>query len=297
VTGVNRAIDAAAPPRGNARYRAAQGVLWRPWLRIDRLASCHRRPLPNLLIIGAQKAGTTTLFDLLAEQPEFVGSRVKEPQFLTSPVRFLPIYRTFFPLVDRHKPRPHVFEATPYYLFHPDVPRRAARLLGRDPGLRVIAILRDPIERARSHHEHNLRYGLEHLPFERAVDAEPTRLAQRGRAGRFAHRHHSYIARGMYAPQLARWFDAIGRERVGVWFFEELFEDAARGVGEVLDWLGVPVERRAPVAPRRSNAGSTREPLDATLRPRLHAMFEPDRCELESLLARRTPTPWLGSSA
>src|SRR5207248_4207503 len=148
-----------ALPRSVRRSLAAFRVLLRrPTARL--------RATPDFLVVGAQRSGTTSLFRYLAAHPA-VGAPVrKEIQYFTLHYqRGDGWYRTHFPMTGRQRV---TFEATPYYLFHPAAPQRAASSV---PHAKVIVLLRDPVSRTFSHWQHNASRGLEHLGFEAALDA------------------------------------------------------------------------------------------------------------------------------
>ena len=252
------------------------------------------RALPDFLVIGTMRGGTTTLYHALVRHPRVAGAVLdKEVHYfdlnLAQGERW---YRARFPtrssLVRRARRAGgpiRVGEATPYYLFHPAVPTRVAAAL---PDALAIAILRDPVERAWSHYRHEVDLGYERLPFDDALDAEDERLA--GEEQRllddpsyvsFEHQHHSYVARGRYAAQLRRWFDAIGRDRVLVVWSEALQAAPEATFQRVLAHLDVP-----PWDPgdwRVRNAATSRG-LDEATRARLRAAFRDDRSALADLL-------------
>ena len=221
-----------------------------------RHATSRARILPSFIIIGAQRAGTTSLFDYLGRHPDVASpTAVAEDIAWSKEVRFfddrftrgLDWYRSLFPLaVRRRYARARgrdlvAAEATPYYLFHPFVPERIAATL---PDVRLIALLRDPIERV-LHYQLAHRKGREHLSFEEALAAEPERIAEdephlgdptyRSRH----HRHHSYLARGLYAEQLERWFAHFPREQMLIIRSEEFLAKPAETYERVLDFLGL----------------------------------------------------------
>ena len=167
----------------------------RPARRRFRHATRTRRILPSFLIIGAQRAGTTSLFRYLLAHPDVAGPSggdaavwwVKETHFFDEKYsKGLDWYRSFFPLDatrQRRRKRGHDLlagEATPYYMFHPAVPARAAATL---PDVRLIALLRDPVERAYSHYQMMSRTGREKLDFQRGGDLrrQPPRRIRAGR--------------------------------------------------------------------------------------------------------------------
>jgi hypothetical protein len=176
-------------------------------------------------------------------------------------------------------------EASPYYLFHPLAAERIARDL---PAVKLIVLLRDPVERAFSAHRQETARGFETEPLERALELEETRLA--GEVERiqadpdyvsFHHQHHAYLARGRYAEQLKRVFDLIDQERVLVVESASFFA-TPRGVWErVLEFLDLPMWY-PPVFDRHNAQAST--PLPDRLRERLGKYFEPHDAELAALL-------------
>jgi hypothetical protein len=117
-----------------------------------------------VLVVGAQRCGTSSLFKYLGAHPECGASIRKEARFFTEYYHEgTDWYRAHFPLSAGRPRRQIYFEATPDYLLDPRVPQRAKALLPED--FRIIALLRDPVERAYSHYWHNRRLGSERIPF------------------------------------------------------------------------------------------------------------------------------------
>lgn len=273
---------------------------WRPprpaWRN---LLTAPARCLPEFLIIGAQKAGTTSLFAHLNDHPAVWMPPWKECHFYSGPWRPLSVYRGFFPTagtrrrIQRELGQPlRLGEATPYYLFHPRTPAWVARTL---PDVKLIVILRDPVDRAYSHYRHCVRRGTESLSFEEALDAEAgrtagthERLARSPLATSDAHRHHTYVARGHYAEQLERWFDHVDRDRVHVAIFEQLFDDPGPALARIESFLDLP-PREAATVPRR-NAGTESAAMADATRRRLAATFAESNRRLERLLG--IDLPW-----
>ncbi len=212
-------------------------------------ATAGVRMLPDFVIVGAQRAGTTSLYKYLAEHPDIGRVRLGKGvhYFDTNADRSLAWYRSHFPIDGGRIPLwrgpSHVGEGAPYYMFHPECPRRIDATL---PGVKVIAILRDPIERAHSHWVHETARGFEDLPFDQALRIEDERLAGQDAllvdpAGRsFSHQHHSYAARGQYAPQVERLWQVFGQDRVLIIPSTRLFSDPATTYRQTLSFLGVP---------------------------------------------------------
>jgi len=206
------------------------------------------RMMPDFIIVGAQRAGTTSLYNYLAQHPEVGRVRLGKGvhYFDTNAERSVAWYRSHFP-IDAGKvpfwPGPgHVGEGAPYYMFHPECP---ARIDATVPGVKIIAILRDPVERAHSQWAHETARGFEDLPFDRALRAEDERLAGQGAiladpsGSSFSHQHHSYVARGLYAGQVQRLWDVFGADRVLVLPSPRLFSDPAATYSQTLAFLGL----------------------------------------------------------
>lgn len=264
-----------------ARDRA--GALWRS----ATAGLGGERVLPGVLIIGTQRGGSTALYHSLVRHPGLAGARMaKEVHFFDlSWDRGEGWYRTFFPNRSRIAGRIAI-EASPYYMFHPLVAARIASLM---PDVRLIAMLRDPVARAISHHAHEVQLGFEDLSFPEAISAEPSRLA--GEEDRllkdpsyrsFAHQHHSYLARGDYTPQLRRYLDLFPRERLLVIRSEDFFRDAAATISRVEGFIGLTPS--AVPAQGGRNAAPSREPVDPAFVRELAEKMAPAIRATEELL-------------
>ncbi|GAA3127989.1 hypothetical protein GCM10010466_18470 [Planomonospora alba] len=256
------------------------------------------RMLPGFLLVGTQRGGTTSLWRALTAHP-----RIAPPLFHkgvhyfdVNYTRGMGWYRGHFPirsLAHRRAPGGPVLtgESAGYYMHHP---LSAERIAADLPGIKLLAVLRDPVERAYSAHKHELARGFETEPFERALELEEGRLA--GEVERIladpayvshSHRHHSYVDRGRYAGQIDRLFRLFGRERVHVLFAEDFFADPETEYVRILDFLGLP--RWFPEVFERHNA-RPRSPMPESLRAELTDRFAPDDERLAELLGV-TP-PW-----
>jgi hypothetical protein len=252
---------------------------------ILRQASAADRPLPDFLIIGAQKAGTTSLHAYLCEHSRVPAPTKKEVHFFDHEFhRGTDWYRAHF---QRYEEGTVSGESTPYYLFHPLAPQRAAEVL---PDCKLIVLLRNPVDRAFSHHNHERALGYETLDFEQAIEAEPARLAgEEERLARepgsrsFAHQHHSYLARGRYAGQLERWFESFDRERLLVLGAEDLFTEPGGIVGEAQEFLGLDVEPPPDLSARNARSYA---PIGEEMRAALRLAFEPHNRRLYELVGR-----------
>jgi hypothetical protein len=256
------------------------------------------RVLPAYLLIGGQRCGTTSLQGVLGEHPNLTSARLMKGvhYFDTAYHRGLPWYQTHFPTktyaewIERRTGAPLLAgEASPYYLFHPLALERIRADL---PGVKLVALLRDPVERTISHHKHEVRRNNEPLGLEAALAMEQARLA--GEAERivaeaptynsFPHQTFSYVARSRYAGQVRRLFDLFDRGSVLILQSEAFFTDPESVYTRVLDFLGVP--RWLPDQFPRANAtpdASVPEPV----RSRLVAQFRDANEELFHLLGER----------
>ncbi len=246
-------------------------------------------PLPDFIILGAQKAGTTSLAAWLHSHPQAWVAPEKEVHYFDLQyARGIDWYRSRFAAA------PHELlcgEATPYYLFHPQCAQRMAESL---PTTHLIAILRDPVERALSGYFHAVRASMEPLELSAALDAEAERM-ESDRAllacDPSAYAEHqqwrSYLSRGLYAKQLQRYFAHFARERIHVMFFEELISSPEVALHQLSSFLDI-APHHAPL--HRANAGRNES---ATLHPetreRLVEHFREANQELASLLGRSLP--------
>jgi hypothetical protein len=229
------------------------------------------RILPAFLLVGAQRAGTTSLFYSLRRHPHVARPATKEVHFFDDQYwRGVDWYRSFFATsAERRLARLRggdlvAGEATPYYLFHPAVPERVAATI---PSVRLVVLLRNPVDRAYSHYRKMRRMSLERLSFEDALDAEEERLA--GEEERLLadpryrsnhHRRHAYVGRGLYADQLERWLTHLPR-----------------------DFLGLRSWQPPDFEPRNPTSSS---PLTTQLRARLEERFAEPNARLARLLGR-----------
>lgn len=240
----------------------------------------YRGSVPAFIIVGAQKAGTTSLFGYLVEHPNVVPPLVKEVHFFDLNFgRGMNWYLRHFPTVEA----PDITgEATPFYMFHGSA---LGRIRVAVPEARIIAVLRNPIDRAISHFHHNVRVGLERKrPFEdyvvrvlqeseRVPGIETERERQR----------YSYLERGFYSDQVSECFRLFGREHVHVIRSEDLFRDPEGLLMGVQEFLGLPLSKAAHFP--RLNSGTYNDISRATRR-QLETLFEEDVTRLNRIVGR-----------
>ena len=204
--------------------------------------------MPTFLILGAMKAGTTALYTALDQHPDVFMSRVKEPNFFAfaedepnfqAPIDQRPegVNHTSITDLDRYQ---ELFagatdeaargEASHWYLYHPDAPANIERYV---PEARLVAMLRNPVERAYSEFLHFVRDQDEPLTdFAATLDAEEERIANHWALGR-------YVDRGCYDEQLERYLNRFPREQIRVYLFDDFVDDPAAIRQDLFRFIGV----------------------------------------------------------
>lgn len=226
---------------------------------------------PNFLILGAMKAGTTSLYHYLGQHPQVYMSPKKEPHYFaygdmplpTETARYMSHIVQTRDAYDRlfagASGRAAVGEASTSYLSSERAVGRIAEAL---PGVRLIAVLRQPAERAHSHFVFNHKRFFEIEPdFQKALDAEDARDAA-GWGPRFHYRRKGY-----YAEQLSRYFAVFPRERVLVLLYDDLQRDAVGVVRRIYRFLEIDEGFEPDVSVRYNISGVSRNrAIDVALR-------------------------------
>lgn len=286
----------ALPPRAVAAVRKVM-LRWGQ-------ATARFRMKPVFIVVGAQRSGTTTLYRLLEAHPNLIRPTLSKGTgfFDDNYSEGLRWYTAHFPLRSLARLRSgsqqpvHTFELSGYYLLHPLSAERIAREL---PDVKIVVVVRDPVERAYSAHAHERARGFETEDFERAVQLEPQRTeGERERLmtipqyTSFTHRHHSYLARGRYAEQIHGMIDAVGRDRVYIMEADRFFAEPAVEFERLQVWLGLPLWH-----PPRIDQWNQRprEMMSDEIRDRLRDYFEPFDDDLVPLLGH--PPIWRASDA
>lgn len=272
-------------------------------------ATASSRPLPDFLLIGTKRGGTTSLYYDLLKVPQIVtmfpsakylpkANETKGVHFFDSNFfRGSRWYRSYMPTA-RSRRRAEkrlaspviVGEASPYYLFHPLAAERAHALV---PQAKLIVLLRDPVQRTYSHWKERRRSNAEPLEFLDALDAEPDRL--RGEEERliadpryysYPHEQQSYVTQSRYAPALERWAKLYGMDNILVVASEEYYADQPGTVARIAAFLGV--DGGEVPAGQRMNAAPG-ERLSPEVQARLSALFVEDNARLERMINRKLP--------
>jgi Sulfotransferase domain len=255
------------------------------------------RLLPDFLLIGAQRGGTTSLYHYLQAHPCIKPATTKEIHFFDR--RFhkgLTWYRGHFPTflekAYAQEVCKHAFvigEASPSYLFHPHVPKRVKKAL---PSVKLIVLLRNPVDRAYSQYYHSIELGHETRSFEEAIDSEEERTRQeRAKILKdehyesYAYKHHSYLSRGIYVEQLPAWMNLFPREQFLILKSEDFYADPAATLKEVLTFLNVPViETQLKKKTYKQYNNTSHSEMGAALRTRLIEHFNPHNARLYDFL-------------
>lgn len=240
------------------------------------------RMMPSLIIVGTQRSGTTTLYRLLSDHPGVIRPTASKGvgYFDLNYHRGHSWYRGHFPLAalaagDTHGQK-ITFESSGYYSFHPLAIERLARDM---PAVKLLMMVRNPVNRAYSAYRHEFNRGFETETFERALDLEPKRL--QGEVERmladplyqsYEHRHHAYLGRSLYAEQVERIHRLLGPDRLRVVDADRFFASPHEEFEGIQRWLGLPLWQPEIVRPWNEQPG---EQLDRRVRDRLMEHFVP----------------------
>jgi hypothetical protein len=203
-------------------------------------------PQPNFLIVGAARSGTTSLYTWLQQHPEVFMPAVKELNFFVNPTQARMPMPNYSRIVswDRYLAmfagaagKKAIGEASPAYLAAPESPNLIYERLGK---IRIIMILRDPMERAFSAYVHRVMHGLEPVrTFNKALRREMEALKHAPGESERPISTIGYCPRGLYYEQVLRYFQTFGRESVRVFLFEDLVTNPRELYADVCRFIGV----------------------------------------------------------
>ena len=272
------AKDKAQRVELNKRRRAVEQEIYRLRLQREELRTGARprtepQPLigalPDFVIIGGKKCGTSFLYYLLSQHPLVEPAARKEVHFFDDYFEEgVEWYRRFFraPRLEDGQ-RVITGEASPGYLYDRSVPQRMAEVV---PQARLVALLRNPVDRAFSDYQMTVRLGREWRSFEQAIDVPPNK----------------YLPRGVYADQLLRWSEFFSREQLLILKSEDFFERPADVFKIVLGFLELPEWEfdASRIGPDELRAGGYEQRMDPATRRRLEEYFEPHNRRLYDFL-------------
>ncbi len=196
---------------------------------------------PNFFLVGAAKAGTTSLYAYLSQHPQVFFPHIKEPHFFTQ-VRITRAQRRFVEVITDRAEYLQLFtsahgfsivgDASPSYLWHPEVPER---IRARVPHAKIAIILRDPVERAHSHYLMDYREGVQDLNFYEALVRDMDRREKGWGISSL------YYELGQYAQQVKRYLATFHRSQIGIFFLEDFRRDVTGGLRKLLQFLELDV--------------------------------------------------------
>nr|WP_303246125.1 sulfotransferase [Synechococcus sp. HK05] len=235
--------------------------------------SAPLRPLPNAVIIGGMKCGTTSLNAWLREHPGIAFSSHKEVHFFDKHFeRGTGWYRTHFPIMERLQGASCTLEATPSYLYRAE--RVAPRMHALIPGAKLIVMLRNPVQRAISHYGHALRNQKESRPPEVALMSDFT---SNGSCV------NHYKSRGFYAKQLEHFLNFYPRNNILIIKSEEFFSAPSTIYQQTLNFLNL--ERRPlPDNATARNTSTIKPVISDAVRQHLEIFYEQPNQDLSALL-------------
>ncbi|MDQ6660254.1 MAG: sulfotransferase domain-containing protein [Chloroflexota bacterium] len=262
--------------------------------KLFRGATSSLRLLPDFLVIGTQRGGTTSLYHYLKAHPDIELATTVDTHFFDKKYsKGLGWYRGHFPTTlekyaaERLRKRPFVTgEACSSYLFYPHTPARVAKVL---PQVKIIVFLRNPVDRAYSQYFHARELGHEKLSFEESIQDELERTArEREKILRNENYYsndymqRSYLSRGIYLDQLQNWMKFFPREQFLLLKTEDYYSDPASTFKKVLTFLNVPEAepqvRKKDFKEYKHNTYYTQ--MDSALRERLGEYFKPHNAHL-----------------
>ena len=237
--------------RARRRHTLLYLALWvTKW--IFRRLTAKSRILPDFLIIGAQRCGTTSLYNYINKHPNVLPAFRKEVHFFdNSYTKGINWYRAHFShqwdqwyLRRKYAQSFITGEASPYYLFHPHVPERVFETL---PHIKLIVILRNPIDRAYSHYHHEVNIGIENLTFEDAlqreqknIDKETQKILSDPHNKNFFYQHYTYLSKGIYINQLSKWAKLFNKKSILILDLESLESDSQKTMCLMTRFLNLP---------------------------------------------------------
>jgi hypothetical protein len=202
-------------------------------------STLNRPRLPDFIIAGAQKSGTTSLHNYLARHRQvYLPMHPQELHFFDHDPHFrqgMSYYQPFFEPAEAEQIS--LGQTSPLYIYDPKVPPRIVNVL---PQVKLIFILRNPVDRAYSHYWHSVKKGYESLSFEEALKTEPTRLKQDFES----RRRYSYVDRGYYCRQLERFLQHFAREQLLILLTEDLSQETAKIIDQCCDFLAIESQGR-----------------------------------------------------
>ena len=210
------------------------------------------RSLPDFIIIGTARSGSTSLYYNICQHPCVLSAAYDELGYFDSNFHLgLNWYRSLFPtlfskwIVKQKKQFAITGEDTPFYIWNPLVAKRILKIL---PKIKLIVVLRNPVDRAYSNYHLGIRAGSENLSFEDAIQIELKKLNEIN--AEFEHNvekytiPRSYIAKGFYADQLKIWLELFSSEQLMIVSTEDLESNPQKTLDRIYNFLKIPKNHR-----------------------------------------------------
>ena len=234
---------------------------------------------PDFTIIGATKCGTTSLFSYLTEHPQVLVPHRKEINFFNHNFELgVPWYLAHFPAI-ADSSEFITGEASPFYIYSVQVINRIKELF---PDLKLIVMLRNPVERTISEYYHAANHGLETRSLEAIIELETERLAIHSRTE--AMQDFGYLLNSIYVEKLVQWRNNFPSDNILIIESESFFSDTARVMKQVCEFLAIPklqLDKHI-----RYNVG-TYPPVTPEIKQKLQDFFVPFNRELEEYLGKK----------
>lgn len=252
------------------------------------LAPFRPRLKPGIVVVGAQKAGTSALFKMLAKHPSIIPPVVKELNFFNREKAYARgpgHYAKMLPVRPIRGKGWTTMDITPGYLYHPKAAERIHRAL---PNAVIVVILRDPVARAYS--DWNMfRQFKGHPKYDHLYDARPFEQAIREELELGAPPSRtSYLSRGYYAEQLERYYTHFSREQVLVFPYPRFKKEPSPIVSDICSAAGLePMVGVGSLKNIKDNVRPYLNPIPEALRDELAAYFKPHQEALWELLGTR----------
>lgn len=252
------------------------------------------RALPDFIVIGAVRCGTTSLYQNICEHTCVLAAKQDEIGFFDSNYHLgIDWYKSFFPKNSQlqklrgKKGFAITGEDTPFYFWNKLAVERIFQLI---PKCRLIVILRNPVDRAYSNYQLSIRNGSEKFSFERAIDIEKEVLDNEGiyannqiDVNKFS-QPRSNLAKSWYYEQLKLWLDTFPEEQILIVSTEELGINPQKTMNKVFQFLKLPEENLKKFQKLKS---SQYEPMDSKIRKELSNYFKPKNEKLFSLIGKK----------
>jgi len=249
-----------------------------------RLPTSKKRMSPSFLLLGGQKCGTTTLYDQISRNKQVLPSTMKEIHYFDNNYnKSFNWYRAHYPLKTSEK---ITGEATAFYLFHPLVAERVKKTF---PDIKLIIIVRNPVKRAFSQYQHNIRLKRENLTFDKAIKMEETRLKNEPILENkllFSHWFHSYKKMGCYIEQIKNWLKYFKREQLFITSLELLNMESKNTINDIFTFLQLDNENFS-ILKEAENVGGYKEKMNKNTEIELSEYFESYNKELFNFVGKK----------